>query len=77
MVFTHWSAFFSLALVVLSVSTATAIGVTAAAAQSVHSGAISPARRNPSAPSAVGVPVLEVWHTSIDEKGQPYELTGS
>ena len=22
-----------------------------------------------------GVPVLDVWHTSIDEKGEPYELT--
>lgn len=21
------------------------------------------------------VPVLDVWHTSIDEKGEPYELT--
>ena len=22
-----------------------------------------------------GVPVLDVWHTSIDQDGQPYELT--
>ena len=22
-----------------------------------------------------GVPVLDVWHTSVDEKGEPYELT--
>jgi GntR family transcriptional regulator len=22
-----------------------------------------------------GLPVLDVWHTSIDEKGEPYELT--
>ena len=22
-----------------------------------------------------GAPVLDVWHTSIDEKGEPYELT--
>ena len=23
-----------------------------------------------------GVPVLDVWHTSIGQNGQPYELTG-
>ena len=22
-----------------------------------------------------GVPVLDVWHTSVDQDGQPYELT--
>jgi GntR family transcriptional regulator len=22
-----------------------------------------------------GVPVLDIWHTSIDKKGEPYELT--
>jgi len=22
-----------------------------------------------------GVPVLDVWHTSIDQDGQPYKLT--
>ena len=22
-----------------------------------------------------GVPVLDIWHTSIDQNGQPYELT--
>ena len=22
-----------------------------------------------------GVPVLDVWHTSIDQDGEPYELT--
>ena len=32
-------------------------------------------RRKPPPAAALGVPVLDVWHTSIDQNGKPYELT--